>query len=72
MSNVIQRVEILMVDLVPSTRRVDAIQSFVSQETPIVRIFDSDGAIGTGYCYTIGASVRRSSSTTEWPPVPIV
>ena len=54
MSNVIQCVEILMVDLVPSTRRVDAIQSFVSQETPIVRIYDSDGAIGTGYCYTIG------------------
>lgn len=50
----IERVEILMVDLVPKVKRVDAIQSFVSQETPIVRITDSDGAIGTGYSYTIG------------------
>ena len=50
----ITRVEVLMVDLVPKVRRVDAIQSFVSQETPIVRITDSDGAVGTGYSYTIG------------------
>jgi L-alanine-DL-glutamate epimerase-like enolase superfamily enzyme len=32
----ITRVEILMVDLVPKVKRTDAIQSFVSQETPIV------------------------------------
>ncbi|MQT11774.1 mandelate racemase/muconate lactonizing enzyme family protein [Segnochrobactrum spirostomi] len=50
----IVRVEAVMVDLKPKTKRVDAIQSFVSQETPIVRIFDADGAIGTGYSYTIG------------------
>ena len=50
----ITRVEILMVDLVPKVKRVDAIQSFVSQETPIVRITDADGAVGTGYSYTIG------------------
>ncbi|MDC9823065.1 mandelate racemase/muconate lactonizing enzyme family protein [Devosia sp. ZB163] len=50
----ITRVEILLVDLVPKVKRVDAIQSFVSQETPIVRITDSDGAVGTGYSYTIG------------------
>jgi L-alanine-DL-glutamate epimerase-like enolase superfamily enzyme len=50
----IERVEILLVDLVPKVKRVDAIQSFVSQETPIVRVFDSDGAVGTGYSYTIG------------------
>jgi L-alanine-DL-glutamate epimerase-like enolase superfamily enzyme len=50
----IERVEILMVDLVPKVKRTDAIQSFVSQETPIVRITDSDGATGTGYSYTIG------------------
>lgn len=50
----IERVEIRMVDLAPTVRRVDAIQSFVSQETPIVRITDSDGAAGTGYSYTIG------------------
>jgi L-alanine-DL-glutamate epimerase-like enolase superfamily enzyme len=50
----IVRVDALMIDLVPQVRRVDAIQSFVSQETPIVRITDADGATGTGYSYTIG------------------
>lgn len=43
-----------MVDLAPKVRRTDAIQSFNSQETPILRITDSDGAVGTGYSYTIG------------------
>jgi L-alanine-DL-glutamate epimerase-like enolase superfamily enzyme len=51
----IERVEIRMVDLKPKVKRVDAMQSFVSQETPIVRITDADGAAGVGYCYTIGA-----------------
>jgi len=34
----------------------------VSQETPIVAITDADGAVGTGYGYTIGtggSSVMR-------------
>src|SRR5688572_30731468 len=48
------RVEALMVDLKPKVKRTDAIQSFVSQETPIIRITDADGAVGTGYTYTIG------------------
>lgn len=51
---IIEYVEILMVDLVPKVRRTDAIQSFDSQETPMVRITDSDGVTGTGYSYTIG------------------
>lgn len=50
----ITRVEIMMVNLSPKVKRVDAIQTFVAQETPIVRIHDSDGGIGTGYTYTIG------------------
>ncbi len=50
----ITRVEIRMVDLKPKVRRTDAIQSFESQETPIVTITDADGAAGTGYSYTIG------------------
>jgi L-alanine-DL-glutamate epimerase-like enolase superfamily enzyme len=54
----IERVEILMVDLIPKVKRTDAIQSFVSQETPIARITDSDGAVGTGYSYTIGTGGR--------------
>jgi L-alanine-DL-glutamate epimerase-like enolase superfamily enzyme len=50
----IDQVEIRMVDLAPKVRRTDAIQSFVSQETPILRIRTSDGAEGVGYSYTIG------------------
>lgn len=50
----IASVEILMVDLAPKVERTDAIQAFVSQETPIVRITDADGHTGTGYSYTIG------------------
>lgn len=52
--SVITQVEILMVDLQPKVLRTDAIQSFVSQETPILRIRTDDGAEGTGYSYTIG------------------
>ena len=48
----IERVEVLMVDLKP--KRTDAIQAFVSQETPIVQIYDDQGLVGTGYTYTIG------------------
>jgi len=58
----IRRVELRMVDLPPKVKRTDAIQSFVSQETPIVSITDSDGAVGIGYSYTIGtggSSVMR-------------
>src|SRR5438105_9502888 len=51
---IIERVEILQVDLAPKVVRTDAIQSFVTQETPIVRITCNDGAVGVGYTYTIG------------------
>jgi L-alanine-DL-glutamate epimerase-like enolase superfamily enzyme len=50
----IEKIDIRMADLKPKVKRTDAIQSFVSQETPIVTITDSDGAVGTGYSYTIG------------------
>jgi L-alanine-DL-glutamate epimerase-like enolase superfamily enzyme len=50
----IQRVEILQVDLAPKVVRTDAIQAFVTQETPIVRIRCADGTEGVGYTYTIG------------------
>jgi L-alanine-DL-glutamate epimerase-like enolase superfamily enzyme len=51
----IVKAELRLVDLKPLTQRTDAIQSFVSQETPILTLTDSDGATGTGYSYTIGA-----------------
>jgi L-alanine-DL-glutamate epimerase-like enolase superfamily enzyme len=50
----IRTVEILQVDLAPKVVRTDAIQAFVTQETPLVRIRCDDGAEGTGYSYTIG------------------
>ena len=54
----IRAVEILHVDLPPPVPRSDAIQSFVVQETPIVRLHcvGSDGSesTGLGYSYTIG------------------
>ena len=50
----IAQVELLLVDLPPPVPRSDAIQSFVTQETPFVRITCDDGSRGTGYSYTIG------------------
>ncbi|QOT79625.1 mandelate racemase/muconate lactonizing enzyme family protein [Cupriavidus basilensis] len=54
MSATIVEVELLQVDLPPRVPRSDAIQSFVTQETPMVRIRCDDGTEGTGYAYTIG------------------
>jgi L-alanine-DL-glutamate epimerase-like enolase superfamily enzyme len=50
----IERVELWQVDLAPLVPRSDAIQSFVTQETPLVRITCADGVQGVGYGYTIG------------------
>ncbi|SDC03545.1 L-alanine-DL-glutamate epimerase [Cupriavidus sp. YR651] len=50
----IRAVELFQVDLPPPVPRSDAIQSFVTQETPMVRIRCADGSEGTGYSYTIG------------------
>jgi len=47
-------VEIWRVDLPPPVPRSDAIQAFVTQETPMVRLTMDDGSQGTGYSYTIG------------------
>ena len=55
----IVRAELNRVNLVPKVRRTDAIQSFVSQETPLLTLTDSDGAQGTGYTYTIGSGGLR-------------
>jgi L-alanine-DL-glutamate epimerase-like enolase superfamily enzyme len=51
----IARAELTMIDLKPKVERTDAIQAFVSQETPILRLTDSEGVTGTGYSYTIGS-----------------
>lgn len=62
--------EILMVDLAPKVRRTDAIQTFVSQETPIVRLTDADGETGAGYSYTIGTGGRAIVSLLKETLVP--
>jgi len=50
----IVEVELLQVNLPPPVPRSDAIQSFVTQETPIVRLRCADSSEGSGYSYTIG------------------
>ena len=50
----IVKVELWQVNLAPPVPRSDAIQSFVVQETPLLRISCDDGSQGTGYSYTIG------------------
>ncbi len=50
----IERATLSLVNLTPPVRRVDAIQSFVTQETPVLRLQCSDGSEGVGYSYTIG------------------
>jgi L-alanine-DL-glutamate epimerase-like enolase superfamily enzyme len=50
----IERASLDLVNLVPPVKRTDAIQAFVSQETPVLRLLCDDGSEGVGYSYTIG------------------
>lgn len=59
-----------MVDLKPKVKRTDAIQSFDSQQTPIVRLTDADGIAGTGYTYTIGQGGEAIMSLLQQTLVP--
>lgn len=68
----ISRIDFCMVDLVPQVKRVDAIQSFVIQETPIVRITDADGVTGTGYSYTIGTGGHSVMALIERTLAPLL
>lgn len=68
----IAHAEVFMVDLIPKVKRTDAIQSFKSQETVFVTLTDADGAVGRGYCYTIGdggASVLALLQRSLLPPL---
>ena len=62
----------MMVDLQPKVERTDAIQSFASQETPIVRITDAEGRTGTGYSYTIGTGGPAVISLLKETLLPIL
>jgi L-alanine-DL-glutamate epimerase-like enolase superfamily enzyme len=53
-ASTIEKVELWLVNLPPPVPRSDAIQRFVVQETPMMRITCADGAQGVGYAYTIG------------------
>ncbi len=70
--NLISHIEILMVDLKPKVKRTDAIQSFVSQQTPMVRITDNDGLVGTGYSYTIGTGGHSVVALLEHTLAPLL
>lgn len=50
----VERVEVMLTEIPAKFPRKDAIQPFNKQETPIVRVFSSNGAVGTGYTYTLG------------------
>ena len=54
----IKKIELWQVNLAPPVPRSDAIQSFVTQETPMLRVTCDDGSQGTGYSYTIGTALR--------------
>ncbi len=54
----IVRVEAYLCDIAVETKRTDAIQSFVKQETIFVEIETDDGLTGIGYSYTIGTGGR--------------
>lgn len=43
-----------LVDIPVETVRTDAVQAFLKQETPMVRLATDDGGVGLGYSYTIG------------------
>lgn len=52
--SIITRAEAWLIDIPVETKRTDAVQSFISQQTPMVQIETADGLVGLGYSYTIG------------------
>jgi len=50
----IVQAEAFLVNIPVETVRTDAVQAFVQQETPMVRLTGDDGGVGLGYSYTIG------------------
>ena len=57
----IERVELRLVDIPPKVRRTDAIQSFVSQETPIVAITDSTAQSALALSATLSVPAAHRS-----------
>ena len=65
MAQKIVSVDVWRIDLPPPVPRSDAIQSFVVQETPMVRVRCDDGSEGVGYSYTIGTGGPAIMSLIE-------
>jgi len=59
------RAEARLINIAVETPRTDAVQSFLSQETPLVEIETSDGVVGLGYTYTIGTGGRAVLSMLQ-------
>jgi L-alanine-DL-glutamate epimerase-like enolase superfamily enzyme len=68
----ISAAEVLLVDLEVETVRTDATQSFVKQETILVRLTTDDGLTGTGYSYTIGTGGRSVTALLSETLLPLV
>ncbi len=72
MSGTIRRVDAYLVDLLPERPRTDAIQAFTKQETIFVEVENQDGAVGTGYAYTIGTGGRAVLAHLRHDLLPLI
>ena len=63
----ISRVEIWQVNLPPKVPRSDAIQSFVTQETPMLRVTCDDGAQGTYLIERAEGDIRAALAAAGYP-----
>ncbi|HVV21009.1 MAG TPA: mandelate racemase/muconate lactonizing enzyme family protein [Pseudonocardiaceae bacterium] len=68
----IQAATAYLVDVEVETVRIDAVQSFVKQETVFVEITTDDGLTGVGYSYTIGTGGRAVLSMLRDHLVPLL
>lgn len=67
------QVEVLLVDIPAKFPRQDAIQPFLKQETPMIRLTTRAGVVGVGYTYTLGtggAAIFRLLADTLGPQLP--
>lgn len=68
----ISSAEVVLADLEVETVRTDATQSFVKQETILVRLTTDDGLTGTGYSYTIGTGGRSVTALLSDSLLPLL
>ncbi|GBE21852.1 MAG TPA: mandelate racemase/muconate lactonizing enzyme family protein [Actinobacteria bacterium] len=66
----IQAATAFLVDIPVETKRTDAIQAFLKQETIFVELRCDDGSVGLGYSYTIGTGGRAVLAMLETDLLP--